>query len=253
MDPDTLAFIPLRAPEDLAADATLMGVEKWKIAYKDFSDATKRRELLLGQVFAIVIGQCSPTVVDRLKASDSWNHINMENDVMGLLRLIRTSMYTGATSKNSLHSLLEAQNTFFSFRQTGRMSNAEYLRNFTALTDQVVHLHGDFGTDESYVTERILEDGRDPTNRDVRADVVLTIREEYLAMRFFVHADPRRYGSLVANVQNDFVGGVDKYPKTVSKAYDMLVNFVNPNKHDRPTCICLQTRCHPIWCLRTNP
>ena len=231
MDPDTLAFIPLRAPEDLAADATLMGIEKWKIAYKDFSDATKRRELLLGQVFAIVIGQCSPTVVDRLKASDSWNHINMENDVMGLLRLIRTSMYTGATSKNSLHSLLEAQNTFFSFRQTGRMSNAEYLRNFTALTDQVVHLHGDFGTDESYVTERILEDGRDPTNRDVRADVVLTIREEYLAMRFFVHADPRRYGSLVANVQNDFVGGVDKYPKTVSKAYDMLVNFVNPNKH----------------------
>ena len=39
-----------------------------------------------------------------------------------------------------------------------------------------------------------------------------------------------RYGSLVANAQNDFVTGVDKYPKTVSKAYDMLVTFVNPSK-----------------------
>ena len=49
-------------------------------------------------------------------------------------------------------------------------------------------------------------------------------------MLFFTHANSKHFGSLVANGQNDFVGGVDKYPKTVSKAYDMLVNFVNPNK-----------------------
>ena len=60
--------------------------------------------------------------------------------------------------------------------------------------------------------------------------MTLTIREEYLAMRFFVHAVSMRYGSLGANAQNDFVTGLDKYPKTVSKAYDMLMNFVNPSK-----------------------
>ena len=229
MDPDNLAFETLTAP--VLGDApTLMDIEIWKITYKAHSEAVNRRELLLGQVFAIVLGQCSPTVVDRLKANADWNAVNNGNDLMGLLRLIRTSMYTGATSKNPIQSLLEAQTKFFSFRQGSRMSNAEYLRNFTALSDQVVHLHGEFGTDQAYVTARIREDGDDPDDVDIRANMTLTIREEYLAMLFFVHSDTRRFGSLVANAQNDFVGGVDKYPKTVNKAYDMLVNYVNPNK-----------------------
>jgi hypothetical protein len=69
-----------------------MDIEIWKIAYKGHSEAINRRELLVGQVFAIVLGQCSPTVVDRLKASANWATVNNGNDLMGLLRLIRTSM-----------------------------------------------------------------------------------------------------------------------------------------------------------------
>ena len=230
MDPENLGFDVLTPPDPLTDDANVMQVEVWKVAYKDYNDATKRRALLNGQVFTIVIGQCSPTILDRLKANSAWAHINATNDLMGLLRLIRTSMYTGATSKNAIHSLLEAQNKFFTFRQTSRMSNADYLRNYTALTDQVVHLHGEFGTDEAYVTQRVESEYGDPFDATVRAAMILTIREEYLAMRFFVHADPKRYGPLIANAQNDFVGGIDKYPKTISKAYDMLVNYVSPTK-----------------------
>ena len=109
------------------------------------------------------------------------------------------------------------------------MSNADYPRNYTALAeDQVVHLHGEFGTDDAYITKRIENNDGNPSDATVRTAMTLTIREEYLAMRFFIHADPKRYGPLIANAQNDFVGGVDKYPKTISKAYDMLVNYVSP-------------------------
>jgi hypothetical protein len=110
------------------------------------------------------------------------------------------------------------------------MSNADYLCNYTALTDQVVHLHGEFGTDEAYVTEHVAGKYGNPVTATVRAAMILTIWKEYLAMRFFVHADPKRYGPLIANAQHNFVGGIDKYPKTISKAYDMLVNYVSPTK-----------------------
>ena len=104
MDPDNLAFETLTAPM-LGEAPTIMDIEIWKISYKVHSEAVNRRELLIGQVFAIVLGQCSPTVVDRLKANAEWNAVNNGNDLMGLLRLIRTSMYTGATSKNPIQSL----------------------------------------------------------------------------------------------------------------------------------------------------
>jgi hypothetical protein len=137
---------------------------------------------------------------------------------------------TGFTSKNSLHSLIDAQSKFYLFRQTARMSNAEYLGSFSALMDQITHLHGDFGIDHKFVTERILLDGDDPTNVEVYKDAILRVHEEYLATKFLLHSDSRRYVSLIANLQNDFVGGIDKYLKNISKAYDMLVNFVNPNR-----------------------
>jgi hypothetical protein len=57
-----------------------------------------------------------------------------------------------------------------------------------------------------------------------------TICEEYLAMHFFLHADVKQYGALIANVQNNFVTGHDKYPKDMSRAYNMLVNYVSPTK-----------------------
>jgi hypothetical protein len=83
---------------------------------------------------------------------------------------------------------------------------------------------------QDLVNERIEGDNGNPLDVVTRTNMILLIREEYLAMRFFVHADPKRFGPLIANAQNDFVGGVDKYPKTISKAYDMLVNYVSPTK-----------------------
>jgi len=81
--------------------------------------------------------------------------------------------------------------------------------------------------------------------------MILKIWEEYLAMSFFVRADPKCYGPLIANAQNDFVGGIDKYPKTISKAYNMLVNYVSPSKifnADEQDGGMLKRGQHSWWC-----
>jgi len=150
--------------------------------------------------------------------------------LINLLRLIRTSMYSGATSKkNPMHLLVEARQRFYSFRQTSRMSTAEFLRIYQGLVDNIVHLDGDFGTDEAVICKRILADNQDPNNTTTW-DAMKTIVREYLTINLFLIADPKRYGGLLANTQNDYVSDVDKYPKTLSKSYDMLVNYVNAAK-----------------------
>ena len=56
---------------------------------------------VMQQVFAIVKGQCSPTVVDRIKASHDWSAIHQPHNLIELLTLIRRSLYTGATTEPS--------------------------------------------------------------------------------------------------------------------------------------------------------
>jgi type 1 fimbria pilin len=85
-----------------------MDIKRWEIKYKAFSEAEERRAKAMAQAFEIVLGQCSPTVIDRIKVNSQYSAISDSDDVIQLLRLIRTSMYTGDTSKNEMHSLIDA-------------------------------------------------------------------------------------------------------------------------------------------------
>jgi hypothetical protein len=59
-----------------------------------------------------------------------------------------------------------------------------------------------------------------------------------VAKYFLLKSDLRRYASLVATIQNDYISRQDKYPKTLSRAYDMIVNYVNPHKQGGETLEC---------------
>ena len=82
------------------------------------------------QAFAVVLGQCSQTVRERIRASTSWRTVNDNSDLMGLLRLVRESLYTGATTRHPIHSLQEAEEALMSFRQGDNMSNHVYYEKF---------------------------------------------------------------------------------------------------------------------------
>ena len=61
-----------------------------------------------------------------------------------------------------------------------------------------------------------------------------TVREEYLAVQFFIAADLRRYGKLIEDTENVFTAGnINAYPRTVNKAYEMLVNNKNDPRNHR--------------------
>ena len=53
-------------------------------------------------------------------------------------------------------------------------------------------------------------------------------RDEYLAVLLIVKSDPRRYGTLVKDMQDDHTRGLNGYPVMLSEAYDILVNYQVP-------------------------
>jgi hypothetical protein len=126
-DPEDLGFdtiVQPPKPEDINNPVL---VKRWEFAYKTYHDQVERRRTASSQAFAVVLGQCSPAVVDQVRAHEDWEAASQTNDVIGLLRLIWNSMYGGITTKHPEHTLIDAQTKLFTFRQTRRMPNAEYL------------------------------------------------------------------------------------------------------------------------------
>ena len=149
---------------------------------------------------------------------------------MGLLCLIRESLYTGATTKKPTESLQEAEEGLLGFRQGKNMTNSNYLDKFRSLVEQVEHHGSEIGcTQERMQTQLAITaaDPADPTAIEIsHAKTVVT--EEYLVVLFLRKSDPKRYGSLLSELQNNHTRGTDQYPMTISHAYDMLVNYHNP-------------------------
>ena len=98
----------------------------------------------------------------------------------------------------------------------------------------VKHLKSPIGQDMDYVNQLALEVRSDKklpaTAADIAAAMVMA-QEQFFATTFVQNADRRRYGALQADLKNDFVNGVDRYPETLSKAYKYLTEYQTPPVH----------------------
>ena len=73
-----------------------------------------------------------------------------------------------------------------------------------------------------------LEDIAANTNNPTVVEVVeakATAREEYLAILFIQKSDPKRYGQLVLELENNHTRGTNQYLTMMEWAYDTLVNY----------------------------
>ena len=71
MKPDDLGFEKIEEPEDPEDGATAIEIEKWKTKYKNWDHLTSKRNEAKKAAYAIVIGQCSDTVKDKMKTYDT--------------------------------------------------------------------------------------------------------------------------------------------------------------------------------------
>ena len=73
-------------------------------------------------------------------ASPLWAGIYANTDLMGLLTLIKSSLFTGATRQKPTESLQEAKEALLTLKQ-GDTSNGDCLNKFQSLVEHVEH-HG---------------------------------------------------------------------------------------------------------------
>ena len=86
MDPETLTFEELDDPHNNIPDEGQQALmEIWKGDLWLYNDRIKDQMEAAKQAYAVVLGQCSQPVRDRLTASEAWQGIQVDTNLMGLL------------------------------------------------------------------------------------------------------------------------------------------------------------------------
>ena len=217
----------LTAPSPPADTATVVQLKIWEMDLKEYRKRMEDRERNMEKTYALILGQCSKTIRDRIEAHEHWETVNTSSNALGLLRLIRQSLYQRATRRQETHALIEAETALMRFRQSERMSNSDYLEKLRDLVEVYEHLGGEPGISKARVDTLLVDP--EIADDDERIEAKTKAREEYIAVLLLTKSDPKRYATLVTEVENAYTRGQNGYPTTVSGAYDMLVNYKNPN------------------------
>jgi ATP adenylyltransferase/5',5'''-P-1,P-4-tetraphosphate phosphorylase II len=80
---------------------------------------------------------------------------------------------------------------------------------------------------QSQVAEELQAIATDPlVPTDEECDrVETTVQDHYLAVVFLLNSDKHQYDSLVHDIENDYMRGMQSYPTTLNAVYDYLVNY----------------------------
>ena len=70
MNPENLDFTPIVEPADPVTGATGIVYEKWKTLHKNWNMKTYKREEASKAAFAIIMGQCSEALKDKMRTYD---------------------------------------------------------------------------------------------------------------------------------------------------------------------------------------
>ena len=221
----------LVAPTPPGTTATVVELKIWEMDFKEYRKRMEEREKNMEKTYALILGQCSKTIRDRIEAHEQWESVNTSSNALGPLRLIQQSLYERATRRHETHALIDAETTLMRFRQSERMSNSDYLEKWRDLVEVYEHLGGEPGTSKARVDSILIDP--DLADDDERQEAKTKARDEYLAVLLLTKSDHKRYGPLITDVENAYTRGQDGYPTTVSGAYDMLVNYKNPNQASR--------------------
>jgi len=183
----------------------------------------------LKTAYAVIWGQCSEAMKAKLTSLDDVETKSHESDCVWILKEIKGIKYRFEGQRYIYLSLENARTTCYAYTQGAEDSISSYLEHFCSPVEVLEHYGGVIGEDPGFLnaTAAVSADADHATKR------LKIARDRTLALAFLKRANPRRFGTLWADLENQFSRGNDQYPTNLTAAYSLLVNF-KPPKRDEP-------------------
>jgi hypothetical protein len=211
----------LKEPEDISPDATTIQKQISAEKVKVFVQRTLILENNLKAMYAVIWGQCSENMQNKVKTLEGFKEAQRDNDCVWLLKSIRQITYNFEDHKYLYSSLLEAELNYMTYKQSEHESVAVYLENFRARYEVFEHYGGSIG-------QHIASLKAVPGDKLMDKERLAISREKTLAHMFLRHSDPKRFDLLLTDLDNHYSRGNNQFPVTLQAAYTMLAEYKTP-------------------------
>jgi hypothetical protein len=175
----------------------------------------------LKTAYAVIWGQCSKAMKAKLTSLDDFETKSHESDCVWILKEIQGITYRFEGQRYIYLSLDNARTAYYAYTQGAKDSIFSYLEHFRSLVEVLEHYGGAIGKDPGLLdaTAAVLSDTDNAPKR------LKIARDHTLALAFLKRANHRCFGTLWADLENQFSRGNDQYPTNLTAAYSLLVNF----------------------------
>jgi hypothetical protein len=161
------------------------------------------------KVFVIVLGQCTEGVLSRLENGGGLTDLEVNRDVKGLLEKLREIAFATGGVRDPYVTLAESFRRFALLQQGPKEMMAKYSKRF-AIAAKVLDGHwGDFI----------------PTNLADNQTTQEQAKDRFLSRMLLTGADKTRYGALIDDLNNSYIGKKDYYPESLEATLNLLSNY----------------------------
>ena len=175
------------------------------------------------KAFTLILDYCNKTMKSRITVMADYE-TRILNDPIILLKEIKKKMYDPARAKYEYISLTECVSRMIETRQDEKEALKDYIDRFKQNRDIFKSTLGPEILD-NFVTS--TKEYCDETDNDVKEEIKKSAFEQWMTYLFVKNSDQRKYGSLLKLFSTNYsMGktGIDTFPKTLTKAIDILIN-----------------------------
>eukprot|EP00956_Cyclotella_meneghiniana_P038953 scaffold162906_cov46-Cyclotella_meneghiniana.AAC.1 len=191
------------------------------------------------RAFQLVLSHVDPELEEKLEASAGWAQMTQDQDVIELLRLIRSHAHKHDEMKQGTMSLVEHDLDLYLNYQKADQDLSTFHKLFKARCEVINTFGGQAGYHPTLLLKhrrRILVAECQPIppatelllsqlTRAQNDAAMHAACEEYKASLFIKMSNEQRYGVVKRELDNMYLFDQDAYPQTLEKAYNYLLNY----------------------------
>jgi hypothetical protein len=197
------------SPIDAKADELEQLILKEEVKAYVNSNKTLKRDM--AALHSVAWGQCSEALKAKIKSITDFQTKHDAYDCVWLLSKIASVMQKFEEKRHMETSMVIVLTSLMSCRQGADQKVSDYIDKIRSLAETIEHHGGKLG--DLY-----------PKTGVTTADS----RDRFLASLCMQNADRARFGTLLANLANQFLLGHDEYPSDLTEAQGLLTNYQIP-------------------------